>query len=85
MNKLYSGCVQIKNNVVFTNSKKDFFFRKQEDVLEYSGVKRLLEMAVEGFSCTAFCYGQTGSGKTHTLTGPPGLVSEFKLSIMYFG
>ncbi|XP_063825970.1 kinesin-like protein KIF12 [Ostrinia nubilalis] len=45
----------------------------QEDVLEYSGVKRLLEMAVEGFSCTAFCYGQTGSGKTHTLTGPPGL------------
>ncbi|XP_049873826.1 kinesin-like protein KIF12 [Pectinophora gossypiella] len=48
----------------------------QEDVLEYSGVKRLLEMAVEGFSCTAFCYGQTGSGKTHTLTGPPGLVEN---------
>ncbi|XP_026327688.1 kinesin-like protein KIF12 [Hyposmocoma kahamanoa] len=48
----------------------------QEDILEYSGVKRLLEMAVEGFSCTAFCYGQTGSGKTHTLTGPPGLVSK---------
>ncbi|GBP87932.1 Kinesin-like protein KIF12 [Eumeta japonica] len=45
----------------------------QEDLVEYSGVKRLLEMAVEGFSCTAFCYGQTGSGKTHTLTGPPGL------------
>ncbi|XP_075978231.1 kinesin-like protein at 54D isoform X2 [Anticarsia gemmatalis] len=48
----------------------------QEDVLEFSGVKRLLEMAVEGFSCTAFCYGQTGSGKTHTLTGPPGLVER---------
>ncbi|XP_063624421.1 kinesin-like protein KIF12 isoform X5 [Cydia splendana] len=48
----------------------------QEDILEYSGVKRLLEMAVEGFSCTAFCYGQTGSGKTHTLTGPPGLVER---------
>ncbi|PZC85825.1 hypothetical protein B5X24_HaOG215187 [Helicoverpa armigera] len=48
----------------------------QEDVLEFSGVKRLLEMAVEGFSCTAFCYGQTGSGKTHTLTGPPGLVES---------
>ena len=46
----------------------------QDDVLEHSGVQRLLEMAVEGFSCTAFCYGQTGSGKTHTLTGPPGLV-----------
>ncbi|CAG9103153.1 unnamed protein product [Plutella xylostella] len=49
----------------------------QEDIVEYSGIKRLLEMAVEGFSCTAFCYGQTGSGKTHTLTGPPGLVSTY--------
>ncbi|XP_076756121.1 kinesin-like protein KIF12 isoform X1 [Xylocopa sonorina] len=45
----------------------------QEDILQFSGVKKLIEMAVEGFSCTAFCYGQTGSGKTHTLTGPPGL------------
>ncbi|KAL9704205.1 hypothetical protein quinque_007723 [Culex quinquefasciatus] len=45
----------------------------QDDVVEYSGVKRLIEMAIEGFSCTAFCYGQTGSGKTHTLTGPPEL------------
>ncbi|VEN42027.1 unnamed protein product [Callosobruchus maculatus] len=45
----------------------------QEDVLQYSGMKRLIEMAVEGFRCTCFCYGQTGSGKTHTLTGPPGL------------
>lgn len=33
-------------------------------------------MAIEGFSCTAFCYGQTGSGKTHTLTGPPELVTH---------
>lgn len=47
----------------------------QEDVLQFSGMKRLIEMAVEGFRCTCFCYGQTGSGKTHTLTGPPGLVS----------
>ncbi|XP_057658055.1 kinesin-like protein KIF12 [Diorhabda carinulata] len=45
----------------------------QEDILQYSGMKRLIEMAVEGFRCTCFCYGQTGSGKTHTLTGPPGL------------
>ncbi|XP_052753169.1 kinesin-like protein KIF12 isoform X1 [Galleria mellonella] len=57
-------------NVVFES------LATQEDVLEYSGVKRLLEMAIEGFSCTAFCYGQTGSGKTHTLTGPPGLVES---------
>lgn len=47
----------------------------QDDVLQFSGMKRLIEMAVEGFRCTCFCYGQTGSGKTHTLTGPPGLVS----------
>lgn len=46
----------------------------QDDILEYSGIKRIIEMAIEGFSCTAFCYGQTGSGKTHTLTGPPDLV-----------
>lgn len=57
-------------NVVFESAAS------QEDILEYSGIKRLLEMAVEGFSCTAFCYGQTGSGKTHTLTGPPGLVER---------
>lgn len=47
----------------------------QDDVLQFSGIKRLIEMGTEGFSCTAFCYGQTGSGKTHTLTGPPELVS----------
>ena len=47
----------------------------QEDVLEHSGMKRLIEMGIDGFSTTVFCYGQTGSGKTHTLTGPPYLVS----------
>ncbi|XP_015599072.1 kinesin-like protein KIF12 isoform X2 [Cephus cinctus] len=48
----------------------------QEDIVQYSGIKPLIEMAVEGFSCTVFCYGQTGSGKTHTLTGPPGLFNR---------
>ena len=33
----------------------------QDDILQYSGIKRLIEMAIEGFSCTAFCYGQTGA------------------------
>ena len=47
----------------------------QEDILEHSGIRRLIDMAVDGFSATCFCYGQTGSGKTHTLTGPPHLVS----------
>ncbi|XP_025415032.1 kinesin-like protein KIF12 isoform X1 [Sipha flava] len=45
----------------------------QEDVFQYSGIKKLIEMAAEGFNTTCFCYGQTGSGKTHTLTGPPGM------------
>ncbi|XP_059484569.1 kinesin-like protein KIF12 isoform X2 [Neocloeon triangulifer] len=48
----------------------------QNDVLHFSGVERLLQLAVEGFSSTVFCYGQTGSGKTHTLTGPPGLFDK---------
>lgn len=47
----------------------------QEDIFQYSGIKKLIEMAAEGFNTTCFCYGQTGSGKTHTLTGPPGMVS----------
>ena len=47
----------------------------QEDILEHSGIRRLIDMSIDGFSATCFCYGQTGSGKTHTLTGPPHLVS----------
>ncbi|XP_039363463.1 kinesin-like protein KIF12 [Mauremys reevesii] len=42
----------------------------QEGVFEGSGMKRLIELAANGFSCTAFAFGQTGSGKTYTLTGP---------------
>lgn len=61
---------QFSYNVVFEPGAT------QDDVLQYSGIKRLIEMAIEGFSCTAFCYGQTGSGKTHTLTGPPDLVGS---------
>uniref|UniRef100_A0A336MJW8 Kinesin-like protein n=1 Tax=Culicoides sonorensis TaxID=179676 RepID=A0A336MJW8_CULSO len=58
---------QFSYNVVFEPGAT------QDDIVQYSGIKRLIEMAIEGFSCTAFCYGQTGSGKTHTLTGPPEL------------
>ncbi|XP_072209721.1 kinesin-like protein KIF12 [Excalfactoria chinensis] len=35
-------------------------------------MRQLVELAVEGFSCTVFAYGQTGSGKTYTLMGPLG-------------
>lgn len=41
----------------------------QEEIFEHSGIKRLIDMALEGFACTIFAYGQTGSGKTFTLCG----------------
>ncbi|XP_014240067.1 kinesin-like protein KIF12 [Cimex lectularius] len=65
---------QFSYNVVFEPAAT------QEDVLQYSGITRLIEMAVDGFSATAFCYGQTGSGKTHTLTGPPFLFNGKKMN-----
>ncbi|XP_061189886.1 kinesin-like protein KIF12 isoform X2 [Saccostrea echinata] len=43
----------------------------QEDVFENSGMKKLIDMALNGYACTALAFGQTGSGKTHTMTGPP--------------
>lgn len=43
----------------------------QSDIFENSGVKKLIDMAVNGYACTALAFGQTGSGKTHTMTGPP--------------
>ena len=36
---------------------------------ELSGIKSLLDSALDGFSSTVFAYGQTGSGKTYTMTG----------------
>ncbi len=46
----------------------------QSEMMEKSGVAKIIAMAMEGYSTTVFCYGQTGSGKTHSLTGPPHLV-----------
>ncbi|XP_014666276.1 PREDICTED: kinesin-like protein KIF12 [Priapulus caudatus] len=42
----------------------------QEEVFHNCGITHLIDMAVNGYSCTTFAYGQTGSGKTHTITGP---------------
>ncbi|XP_071673163.1 kinesin-like protein KIF12 isoform X2 [Patagioenas fasciata] len=42
----------------------------QEAVFEGSGMRQLVELAIDGFSCTIFAFGQTGSGKTYTLMGP---------------
>jgi hypothetical protein len=41
----------------------------QEATFDQSGVKDLLDSALEGFSATVFAYGQTGSGKTYTMAG----------------
>ena len=41
----------------------------QEETFEKSGVKALLDSALDGFSATVFAYGQTGSGKTYTMVG----------------
>uniref|UniRef100_A0A8B9C375 Kinesin family member 12 n=1 Tax=Anser brachyrhynchus TaxID=132585 RepID=A0A8B9C375_9AVES len=46
--------------------------RPQEAVFEGSGMRQLVELAIDGFSCTVFAFGQTGSGKTYTLMGPLG-------------
>ncbi|XP_062448318.1 kinesin-like protein KIF12 isoform X2 [Rhea pennata] len=42
----------------------------QEAVFEGSGMRQLVELALDGFACTVFAFGQTGSGKTYTLMGP---------------
>ncbi|NXC51233.1 KIF12 protein, partial [Penelope pileata] len=47
----------------------------QEAVFEGSGMRQLVELAIDGFSCTVFAFGQTGSGKTYTLMGPLGQAS----------
>ncbi|XP_066835972.1 kinesin-like protein KIF12 isoform X3 [Anser cygnoides] len=48
----------------------------QEAVFEGSRMRQLVELAIDGFSCTVFAFGQTGSGKTYTLMGPLGQVQH---------
>ncbi|CAF1278825.1 unnamed protein product [Adineta steineri] len=54
----------------------------QEEVFHYSGVKRLVDMAIDGYIATCFAYGQTGSGKTHTMIGAEG-ASIFRMDRNY--
>lgn len=55
----------------------------QSEMMEKSGVAKIIAMAMEGYSTTVFCYGQTGSGKTHSLTGPPHLVRALVVIYMH--
>ncbi|CAF0848068.1 unnamed protein product [Adineta ricciae] len=54
----------------------------QDEVFQYCGIKRLVDMAIEGYITTCFAYGQTGSGKTHTMIGAQG-ASIFRMDEQY--
>lgn len=41
----------------------------QTELFESSGVKSLLDSALNGYAATILAYGQTGSGKTFTMSG----------------
>ncbi|XP_046916795.2 kinesin-like protein KIF12 isoform X1 [Dermatophagoides farinae] len=69
-----AGQIQVEDTIA--NVSRSFAFNvvfepeaSQEQVFEHSGVKRLIDMALDGFACTVFAYGQTSTGKTYTLTG----------------
>ncbi|KAL2094598.1 hypothetical protein ACEWY4_009317 [Coilia grayii] len=48
----------------------------QQEIFESTGMRKLINMAIEGYTCTVFAFGQTGSGKTYTITGPHSLFSK---------
>ncbi|XP_071945090.1 uncharacterized protein [Antedon mediterranea] len=52
----------------------------QEEFMDKCGIKRMVDMALDGYACTTFAYGQTGSGKTYTITGPVPSVQQDSLS-----
>ncbi|XP_028400299.1 LOW QUALITY PROTEIN: kinesin-like protein KIF12 [Dendronephthya gigantea] len=75
------AAIWIDNNI---GQSKPFTFNRvlphnasQEKVFEECGIKHLIDMALEGYSCTVLAFGQTGSGKTYTLTGPVNLGSNW--------
>ncbi|XP_052545165.1 kinesin-like protein KIF12 isoform X4 [Tympanuchus pallidicinctus] len=75
VHSLGNGTVHVsaaRHDATFTFSAVFDAGASQEAVYEGSGMQQLVELAVEGFSCTVFAYGQTGSGKTYTLMGPLG-------------
>ncbi|KAK6473337.1 kinesin-like protein KIF12 [Huso huso] len=74
------GTILVNNGVQDRAFTFDAVFEagsSQHEVFEQCGVKRLIDLAADGFSCTVFGFGQTGSGKTYTITGPHSLVSSF--------
>lgn len=45
----------------------------QQQFFEESGVRDMLDAALDGYTATIFAYGQTGSGKTYTVSGTAAL------------
>ncbi|XP_045172440.2 uncharacterized protein LOC123534316 isoform X10 [Mercenaria mercenaria] len=69
-----SGKIEVDNNGAIRQFGYNVVFEPdaiQADLFDHSGVKRLIDMSLNGYACTALAFGQTGSGKTHTMTGPP--------------
>lgn len=48
----------------------------QNRFFEESGIKELVDQALDGFSVCIFAFGQTGSGKSFTITGPEGVMTS---------
>ncbi|NXD81589.1 KIF12 protein, partial [Halcyon senegalensis] len=73
VHSLGNGTVHVsaaRHNATFGFSTVFDAGASQEAVFEGSGMRQLVELAMDGFSCTVFAFGQTGSGKTYTLMGP---------------
>ncbi|XP_045172444.2 kinesin-II 85 kDa subunit-like isoform X15 [Mercenaria mercenaria] len=76
-----SGKIEVDNNGAIRQFGYNVVFEPdaiQADLFDHSGVKRLIDMSLNGYACTALAFGQTGSGKTHTMTGPPQQFQEGK-------
>ena len=66
------NCIQIKKNHILKTFRLNKIFSSnasQSDIFNKTGMQKLLEAALEGYSTTVFAYGQTGSGKTFTIAG----------------
>ncbi|XP_043910321.1 kinesin-like protein KIF12 isoform X2 [Protopterus annectens] len=71
------GTILVSKSASSGSQEKAFAFStvfgpeaQQYEIFEYSGVKRLIDLSIQGYSCTLFAFGQTGSGKTFTIMGP---------------
>ncbi|XP_058856888.1 kinesin-like protein KIF12 [Acipenser ruthenus] len=82
------GTILVNNGVQDRAFTFDAVFEagsSQHEIFEQCGVKRLIDLAADGFSCTVFGFGQTGSGKTYTITGPHSLFSDGLRERSFYG